>query len=325
MSLPIVEIENLVKVYDGKVRAVDGLNLTINPGEIFGMLGPNGAGKSTTIKILVTLLKPDSGRARVDGNDVVTAPDAVRAAIGYVPQDVAVDRLLSGRNNLELLAHLYHLPPRDIPARVNELLALVELTERADDAVKGYSGGMKKRLDIAGGLLHRPKLLVLDEPTLGLDIQTRVRIWETIRKMRSEGTAVLITTHYMEEADQLSDRIAIIDNGKIQALGTPTDLKATLSGDSVELVVSGGPAVDELAKQVATFPGVTAAEAHGKLEAQPGAAPPSALQVWVKGDGALPDLLAQLAAKQVRVLKLTYAKPTLDEVFLKHTGRHLRD
>lgn len=311
----IVEIENVVKVFDKKVRAVDGLSLRIQPGEIFGMLGPNGAGKSTTIKMLVTLIKPDEGRVTVDGHDVTKNPDAVRSAIGYVPQDVAVDRFLTGRQNLELLANLYHLPAGDIPARVNELLALVELTDRADDAVKGYSGGMKKRLDIAGGLLHRPKLLVLDEPTLGLDIQTRVRIWETVRKMREQGTAVLLTTHYLEEADQLCDRIAIVDHGKIQALGTPSELKSTLSGDHVQLQLAGGPPVEELATDVRSLKGVSASQS----------APPDRLTVYIAGDSTLPELVGFFAARQVKVLRLNYAKPTLDEVFLKHTGRSLRD
>lgn len=310
----IVEIENLVKVFDRKVRAVDGLSLTIQPGEIFGMLGPNGAGKSTTIKVLVTLLKPDEGRATVDGHDVTKNPDAVRAAIGYVPQDVAVDRFLTGRQNLDMLANLYHLPPEDIPARVNELLALVELTDRADDRVMGYSGGMKKRLDIAGGLLHRPKLLVLDEPTLGLDIQTRVRIWETVRKMREQGTAVLLTTHYLEEADQLCDRIAIVDHGKLQALGTPAELKSTLSGDYVQLQLAGG-SLEELAAGVKSVKGVSASQSG----------PPDRLTVYIEGDATLPELVAFFAARQVKVLRLNYAKPTLDEVFLKHTGRSLRD
>jgi ABC-2 type transport system ATP-binding protein len=319
MPDPMVQIEGLTKVFDGKVRAVDGLSLELAPGEIFGMLGPNGAGKSTTIKILVTLLRPDAGVARVAGHDVVTDPDGARAALGYVPQEVALDRLMSGRQNLELLASLYHLPPADIPRRVDELLGLVELTDRADDQVKGYSGGMKKRLDIAGGLLHRPKLLVLDEPTLGLDIQTRVRVWETIRKMRGEGTTILVTTHYMEEADQLCDRIGIIDHGKIQAIGTPDSLKSALGGDCVELAVRGGPDSAGLAASVAQVPGVSAAEAR------PGDEGLARIVVWLAGASALAGLVTELAGRGMTVERLTYARPTLDEVFLKHTGRKLRD
>lgn len=319
MSQQLVEIENLTKVFDGKIRAVDGISLALGPGEIFGLLGPNGAGKSTTIKILVTLLKPDSGTARVAGHDVATAPGEVRAVLGYVPQEVAVDRLLSGRQNLELLAHLYHLPAAGVPARVNELLELVELTDRAGDPVKGYSGGMKKRLDIAGGLLHRPRLLVLDEPTLGLDIQTRVRVWDTIRRMRAEGTTVLITTHYMDEADQLCDRIAIVDHGRIQALGTPPELKSALAGDSVELALSGAPAASALADEVSRVAGVTRATPTG------GESNLTELRVWIQGEAALAPLLTHITGRGMRVERLTYARPTLDEVFLSHTGRHLRD
>jgi ABC-2 type transport system ATP-binding protein len=314
MSQPVVEIVSLSKVFDGRVRAVDGISLSLGEGEIFGLLGPNGAGKSTTIKILVTLLKPDSGSVRVLGHDVASDPDAVRSVLGYVPQEVALDRLMSGRQNLELLANLYHLPPADVPRRVQELLEMVELTDRAEDPVKGYSGGMKKRLDIAGGLLHRPRLLVLDEPTLGLDIQTRVRVWETIRKMRAEGTTVLITTHYMEEADQLCDRIGIIDHGKIQALGTPAELKAALAGDSIELTLAGGAPAQPLIDEVARLEGVTRTALRE-----------TALRVWVKGEAALAPLLTHLTARGQKVERLTYTRPTLDEVFLQYTGRSLRD
>jgi ABC-2 type transport system ATP-binding protein len=312
VSDAMVQVDGLVKVYDGKVRAVDGISLSIAPGEIFGLLGPNGAGKSTTIKILVTLVHPDAGTVRVAGHDALTEPDAVRSAIGYVSQDVAVDKLISGRENLELLAHLYHLPHGEIAARVSEVLDVVELGDRADDVVKGYSGGMKKRLDIAGGLLHRPRLLVLDEPTLGLDIQTRVRIWEMVRAMKAKGTTVLVTTHYLEEADQLCDRVGIIDHGKIQALGTPAELKSQLGGDCVELAFERAPG----AEVAAGVRGIT-----GVRDVQAG----DGLTVWVENERAVGPILAHLAANNQPITKMSYARSTLEEVFLRHTGRKMRD
>jgi len=223
----IIQVVDLVKQYRGGVRAVDGVSFEVRPGEIFGFLGPNGAGKTTTIMCLITLLEPTSGRAVVCGYDAARQPDRVRSRIGYVSQDIAVDDALTGRENLYLQGRLYHLDRATIAERSREVLEMVDLTDRADDIVATYSGGMRKRLDIAEGLIHRPAVLFLDEPTLGLDIQTRRRIWDYVRLLRDrEGITVFMTTHYMEEADQLCDRIAIIDHGRIAAIGPPGDLKA---------------------------------------------------------------------------------------------------
>jgi ABC-2 type transport system ATP-binding protein len=227
----------LTKVFDNEIRAVDGISFTVDEGEILGFLGPNGAGKTTTLNMLATLLRPTSGTATVNGHDILAQPDAVRRSIGYVFQDPTLDLELTGRENLDFHGRLYSLK-RDVRRqRIEEMLELVQLTDRADDLVKTYSGGMKRRLEIARGLLHHPKVLFLDEPTLGLDPQTRRSIWEHIQRLNQDKkVTIILTTHYTEEADYLSDRILIIDFGKIVALDTPDNLKARLEGDIVSLV-----------------------------------------------------------------------------------------
>ena len=233
MLLYAIETNSLTKEF-GKVRAVDNISFKVDTGEIFGFLGPNGAGKSTTMMMLTTLLKPTSGRASVAGFDVVTQATKVRQNIGYVQQEISVDEFLSGRENLLIQARLNHVPKDQAEKRIDEVLDLVELTDKQKDAALTYSGGMRKRLDIAGGLLNRPKVLFLDEPTVGLDIQTRRKIWEYIKKIHEEfEMSIFLSTHYMEEADQLCDRIAIIDYGKIQANDTPKSMKAALGNYSV--------------------------------------------------------------------------------------------
>ncbi|MFB5632211.1 MAG: ATP-binding cassette domain-containing protein, partial [Nitrosopumilus sp.] len=220
-----VETKSLTKSF-GDVTAVDDVSFSVEKGEIFGFLGPNGAGKSTTIMILTTLLKPTSGQALIAGNNVMTNPKKVRENIGYVQQETTVDEYLTGRENLLLQAKLNHIPKDEIDSRIDEVLELIELSDKQNESVVTYSGGMRKRLDIAGGLLHRPKVLFLDEPTVGLDIQTRRKIWEYIKKIHDEfEMTIFLTTHYMEEADQLCDRIGIIDGGKIQVIDSPENMK----------------------------------------------------------------------------------------------------
>lgn len=230
----IIDVRELRKTYPGGIEAVKGISFQVTRGEVFGFLGPNGAGKSTTIMMLTTLLRPTAGTAVINGFDIAKAPYEVRMQLGYVSQDLAVDDNLTGRENLRLQAGFYHIPKDQLNARINEVLELVGLADRADDLVESYSGGMRKRLDIACGLIHRPRVLFLDEPTLGLDIQTRREIWRHIERLRRENSMTMfLTTHYMEEADTLCDRIAIIDRGVIKAIGSPGALKAQLGGDVI--------------------------------------------------------------------------------------------
>jgi len=232
-----IEIKGLIKEFDG-IRAVDGISLEIEYGEIFSLLGPNGAGKTTTISILATLLKPTKGKAKVNGYDVVTQAAKVRHSIGIVFQDPSLDDRLTARENLDIHGRLYHMKKDERKKRIEEVLEMVELRERADSLVKTFSGGMRRRLEIARGLMHKPRILFLDEPTLGLDPQTRRHIWNYIEKLRDEGVTVLLTTHYMEEADKLADRVAIIDRGKIVALGSPSELKDSIGGDVIKIKCS---------------------------------------------------------------------------------------
>ncbi|NPV69922.1 MAG: ATP-binding cassette domain-containing protein [Firmicutes bacterium] len=325
---PIIKTESLTKRYAGGMLAVNEVSFEVRAGEIFGFLGPNGAGKTTTIMMLTTLVRPTSGRALVCGYDVAESPDRVRLQLGYVSQDVAVDETLSGRENLILQGNLYHLRPAELRERVDDVLTTVELTDHANSLVSTYSGGMRKRLDIAAGLLHRPRLLFLDEPTLGLDIQTRARIWEYVRRLRDEhGMTVFLTTHYMEEADHLCDRVAIIDHGQIVALDTPAVLKASLGGDAITICLARGQAERGAAggagggdadpsKVIAAFPGVESVKPAGD----------GALQLVARdGDRAIPELLGHLASQGMRVESVTLKRPSLDDVFLRYTGRELRD
>ncbi len=234
--MSVIVTNQLTKVFPGNIRAVDGIDFEVKAGEIFGFLGPNGAGKTTTIKMLNTLIKPTSGTAVVTGIDVVRNPAEVRKNIGYVAQDVGVDEYATGRENLALYGRFYRLDGRTIKQRVKGLFELVDLTGYEDKIVSTYSGGMRKRLDIAMGLIHQPQLIFLDEPTVGLDPQTRVHIWDYIGNLaKAMGITIFLTTHYMEEADRLADRIAIIDLGKIIAMGTPAELKQSIGGDVVTL------------------------------------------------------------------------------------------
>ncbi len=313
----VIVAEGLTKVFGGRRVAVDAVSFAVRRGEIFGFLGPNGAGKSTTIALLTTLLRPSAGRARVAGHDVAAEPLAVRRQIGYVSQDVAVDDLLTGRENLHFQGRLYHLGGRELRARVEAVLEMVDLAERADDLVATYSGGMRKRLDLAAGLLHRPQVLFLDEPTLGLDVQSRQRIWGYVRRLRDEeGVTVFLTTHYMEEADTLCDRVAIIDRGEIVALGSPRALKAGLRGDRVTLALEPGADAGAARRVLERLAGVQGVEGSGDG---------SVRLVVADGERAVPELLRALEQAGVRVASLSLQRPTLDDVFLHHTGRQLRE
>ena len=236
-TLHSIETKSLTKSF-GSVIAVNDISFSVKTGEIFGFLGPNGAGKSTTMMILTTLLKPTSGQALISEFDVMKNAKKVRETIGYVQQDTTVDEYLTGRENLLLQSKLNHIPKKQINQRIDEVLELIELSDKQNDAVVTYSGGMRKRLDIAGGLLHRPKVLFLDEPTVGLDIQTRRKIWEYIKKIHTEfNMTIFLSTHYMEEADNLCDRIGIIDGGKIQVIDSPENLKNTMGNEVISIIM----------------------------------------------------------------------------------------
>lgn len=313
----IITTENLTKVYRGGIKAVDGVSFAVREGEIFGFLGPNGAGKSTTIAMLITLLRPTAGEARVAGYDLHRAAEKVRKSIGYVSQDIAVDDTLTGRENLFLQGHFYHLPLVEIRRRTQEVLAMVDLADRADDLVQSYSGGMRKRLDIAEGLLHRPRVLFLDEPTLGLDIQTRRRIWDYVERLRrEEGITIFLTTHYMEEADSLCDRVAIIDHGRIVALGTPEELKQRIGGDLITLTLADGRKLEVLRQWLGGL-----SEVKGITQGENG----TFNLVVSQGEVAIPKVMATLAQAGTVVKSLALKRPSLDDVFIHYTGRELRE
>ena len=300
----IIDVDRLEKKF-GEVTAVDGASFAVGAGEIFGFLGPNGAGKSTTIKILATLLKANGGRATLAGYDVRTQPDEVRRSIGLVFQDPSLDIRLTADENLHFHAMLYDLPRDVYRARADQVLALVDLTDRRSSLVMTYSGGMKRRLEIARGLLHHPKVLFLDEPTLGLDVQTRNAIWQHVRRLRDEvGTTVFMTTHYMDEAENC-DRIAIIDHGKIQAIDTPAALKQQLGGDTI--IVGGDAALES---DLSVKYGVRVQNAGGEFHFQ-----------MTGGAQFVPRLFADFGG---RVTSVQIKQPSLEDVFLKLTGRGIR-
>jgi len=311
-----VETKSLSKTYGTGVKAVDEVSITVNDGEIFGFLGPNGAGKSTTIMILTTLLKPTSGTAHVAGFDVVTQAKKVREKIGYVQQESTVDEYLTGRENLELQAKLNHIQKDLVKKRVDELLELVELSDRQHDSVITYSGGMRKRLDIAGGLLHRPKVLFLDEPTLGLDIQTRYKIWEYIKDIHKEfGMSIFLTTHYMEEADRLCDNISIIDYGKIKVTGSPKSLKNALGNEVVVFEINSDMKLENLLSELKKIPLVKDIKTNGD----------EVTVFSTRGDQVMPKIFEISANLGIKIETISLTRPTLDDVFLSYTGRELRD
>lgn len=306
-----IETNALVREFKGGIRAVDGIDIAIKEGEIYGFLGPNGAGKSTTVLVLTTLLPPTSGTATVVGLDVVKQGPKVRRVIGAALQDVALDPYLTGFDHVRLQASLHGMSSKAIPARSDELLALVGLTQAAGRRVGGYSGGMRRRLDLALALVHRPKVLFLDEPTTGLDVQSRTALWDTVRNLSTEGVTTFLTTQYLEEADALAHRVGIIHKGKIVAEGTPAQLKATIGKSSVEVRPADPQAVGRVRKLLASFGDVLA---------------PSDGSVWVrldKGQGAIADIVRTLDKARIVVGNLALHAPSLDDVFLKETGTHL--
>ncbi|WP_048194983.1 ATP-binding cassette domain-containing protein [Candidatus Nitrosotenuis uzonensis] len=311
-----IETRSLKKIYNSNTIAVNDISFSVEEGEIFGFLGPNGAGKSTTMMILTTLLKPTSGSAFVAGFDVATEPKKVRQRIGYVQQEITIDEYLSGRENLLLHARLNHIPKDQMRGRIDELLELVELKEKQDDAAITYSGGMRKRLEIAGGLLHRPKVLFLDEPTVGLDIQTRQKIWEYIKKIHTEyKMTIFLTTHYMEEADRLCDRIGIIDNGKIQAIDTPKNLKNALGSGIITLLIENKIAAAGLVSAIRKIEFVRDVTEHdGKITV-----------FSSKGAEVAPMIFSLSTELGVTIQSISITEPTLDDVFISYTGRDLRD
>ena len=295
---------------DGIVKAVDGVDLQIPPGEIFGFLGPNGAGKSTTVRMLTTLLRPTGGRARVAGFDIVTEADSVRRNIGVALQDAAIDPLMTGAELLRLQAVLYGLPRSQHRTKANELLERVGLTAAADRRVGTYSGGMRRRLDLALSLIHEPSVLFLDEPTTGLDPMSRISLWEEIRRLNNDGTTVLLTTQYLEEADQLAERIAIIDHGVIVRKGRPAELKAEVG--SPTLFVSVPPEGNGTAREVLARFGELRPSPEGTLGVG-----------LLDGPGAVSVVVRQLDDAGVHVRNLELHEPSLDDVFAEATGHRL--
>ena len=307
-----IEVEQLVREFRKGPRAVDGIDLTVASGEIYGFLGPNGAGKSTTVLMLTTLLPPTSGRASVGGHDIVKQSSAVRETIGAALQEAALDTILTGREHLMLQGTLQGLPSQRRKARAQELLERVGLTEAADRRVGGYSGGMKRRLDLALALMHEPRILFLDEPTTGLDPQSRAALWEEVARLaHDDGMTVFLTTQYLEEADALADRIGIIDRGSIVAEGTPTQLKAEIGSPSVEVAPVDEQDGERLSELLSRF-GTPERGARGAVRVQlPG------------GESELAEIVRLLDGNDLRVETLQLHQPSLDDVFLAKTGRKL--
>ncbi|MCL2173141.1 MAG: ATP-binding cassette domain-containing protein [Nitrososphaerota archaeon] len=309
---PVINTSQLTKAYNA-FKAVDDLNISVDKGEIFGLLGPNGAGKTTTVSMLCTILKPTSGSATVDGHDIVKESSKVRKSIGIVFQDPSVDDRLTGRENLLMHANLYSVPVSMQRDRIAKVLKLVELEDRADDLLRTYSGGMRRRLEIGRGLIHQPKVLFLDEPTVGLDPQTRDHIWRYIKDLKEANEiTVVLTTHYMDEADRLSDRIAIMDHGKIDVLDTPQRLKETLEGDVVDIKSNDNKVLQEL---LATWLGFV----NQRIEKD-------SLKVTVpNGKTVMPRIVELANQNNLYIESIVLREPNLEDVFLHYTGGSIRD
>ncbi|MSO44754.1 MAG: ATP-binding cassette domain-containing protein [Thermoleophilia bacterium] len=313
MTTPAVETQDLVREYRGGIRAVDGVSLTVRSGGIFGFLGPNGAGKSTMVRMLTTLLRPTSGTAVVAGHDVMAHPQAVRRRIGVALQDAAIDPYMTGRELLRLQGVLHSLPRADCRRRADTLLGRLQLDDAADRRVGTYSGGMRRRLDLALSLIHEPEVLFLDEPTTGLDPTSRVTLWEEVRRLNAEhGTTIFLTTQYLEEADQLADRVAIIDDGRIVADGSPAALKADIGHPLLTVTAGEGSTPDDIRRVLASFG-----------EIVPGSTPHGAGVRLPGGSASMGDAVRALDDAGVHFASLDLAEPTLDDVFLSCTGRHL--
>ncbi len=308
-----IEARGLVREFKKGPRAVDGIDLRVDPGEIYGFLGPNGAGKSTTVHMLTTLLPPTAGTATVAGYDVVKEGPRVRKAIGAALQEAALDPFLTGREHLRLQTTMHGITGEERRERIDELLTRVGLTEAADRKVRGYSGGMKRRLDLALALVHRPRILFLDEPTTGLDVQSRTALWvEVGRLAKEEGVTVFLTTQYLEEADVLADRVGIIDHGRIVAEGTPEQLKAEIACSTVEAVPANPDQRGALVSVLERFGEQTTGYGPGSIAVQ-----------LTSSDGNLAEIVRALDAEGVVLSQLQIHEPTLDDVFLAKTGRHL--
>lgn len=308
----VIETSKLTKSFNS-LNAVDALDIAVEAGEIFGLLGPNGAGKTTTISMLCTILKPTSGSAEVNGFDIVKEANQVRKSIGIVFQDPSVDDRLTGRENLQMHANLYGVSPSEQRSRIDDVLELVQLQDRANDLLRTYSGGMRRRLELARGLIHYPKVLFLDEPTLGLDPQTREHIWQYILELRkTHDTTVVLTTHYMDEADKLCDSIAIMDYGKIVTLNNPAALKETLSGDVVWVKSNNG---ELLATRIREKLGLD------KIQRMD-----NSLEITVRnGKNLLPRIMELATQNQIFVESIMLREPNLEDVFLHYTGRTIRE
>ena len=361
----VIEVRDLVKVYGGGTRALDSISFQVSRGELFGFLGPNGAGKTTTIRILATLLRPTSGVARVAGFDVATRPHEVRERLGLAMQTPTLDAFSTGRETLELAGRLHRLPAGRLRKRADELLELMGLSSVAKRLTGTYSGGMKRRLDLASALMHQPQLLILDEPTEGLDPQSRTALWEELERIGGEGTTMLLTTHYMEEADRLCSRLAIVDNGQIVVEGRPDELKESVGADSVVLQleqgdggarvradggVSSGAAIGQGAAGRSTDSSA-GGDGHGggdgnghggghaddrvamvcrllqdMIPCEAVAPHPAGVTLAVPDAGvAVPQLMRRIDGHGLRITGLQMTQPSLDDVFLKYTGRHIRE
>lgn len=317
----VIEVSDLVKVYPDGTRAIDTISFSVEDGEFFGFLGPNGAGKTTTIKILITLLRKTSGNVRIMGMDMEQQANDIRRVIGYAAQEIGVDDDMTARENLLLQGNLYHIERNVLHQRVNELLELMDLTNDAERPAGSFSGGMRKRLDLATGLIHRPKILFLDEPTTGLDPQNRANLWVYLERLnKQEGLTIFLTTHYMEEADKLCNRLAIIDHGQFKTIGSPQNLKQELGGDVITLKFSAdGMNNDEQCSRaqdmLANKPFVTGVACFD-----------GGVNVYApNGSTAVSNVLHLLEEAGLKITQLTLTSPSLDDVFLKHTGYKIRD
>ena len=317
--MPLIELRHLHKSY-GSVVALEDLNLEVPEACLYGLLGPNGAGKTSTLRILATLLEPDSGSVQVAGIDALKDPRAVRRQLGYVAQEVAIDKILTGRELLQLQGDLYHLPRRDRDQRLADLIERLAMGDWVDRRCGTYSGGMRRRLDLAAGLLHRPRLLVLDEPTVGLDIESRSAIWDLLRQLVSQGTSVLLSSHYLEEIEAIADRMAIIDSGRVIAEGTPDGLKQQLGGDRVTLRVrefSDATEADRVCQLLQPLEGVRQVVVNR--------AQGFSLNLVIDGDVVISRVRQCLDHEGLPVFALAQSRPSLDDVYLQATGRTLMD
>ena len=314
-----IQLRDLYKSY-GPVIALNGLNLKVPKGSLYGLLGPNGAGKSTALRIICTLLSPDSGHVEVGGNNVLLEEKETRRRLGYVAQDVAIDKILTGRELLQLQGDLYHLDKKYKKKRIEELIERLDMNEWIDRRCGSFSGGMKRRLDLASGLLHEPELLILDEPTVGLDIESRSVIWGLLKELRNNETTILLSSHYLEEVDELADEMAIIDKGKVIASGKPDDLKKELGGDRVTLRVREfsdeveAESVKKLIKNINGVSNVVVNQTQGY-----------SLNFLVQSNDVISNLSGHLSKDNFEVFALSHSRPSLDDVYLQATGKTLMD